>query len=202
MKKALAFSLLIIVILILVPLLKANIPKKAQVSNEASAKTIKKSDSDNNLNPEDNVLSLAASYVDDSFSDEGLKAVMCIIKNNCICEEANNTHKDTTTAKEYSDEFYQRLKKLYKETKATLYYKNERVYIPLSELSAGYTEYSEDYPYIIKVASPWDCEQEDFVYGKVYEPGISTKGLDKLCSQGTTYTEALRWYLPLLEIKT
>lgn len=202
MKKILIFCILTVIILIVFPLVNTQIPQNAPVSNVISAKAPERTKSDKDMSKQEKVLSLALDYVDDSYCDEGLKAVMCILENNCIFESENNIHKDITATREYSDEFYQRLEKLYKDTNAELKFKEKRVYVPLSELSAGYTAYCEDYPYIIRVASPWDCMQENFVYDKEYAPGISTKGLDKLCSDGATYTEALRWYLPLLDIKT
>ena len=84
--------------------------------------------------------------------------------------------------------------------KKTLTVKNEKIFIPYSQTSCGYTLDSEDCEYITSVASPWDCFSQD--YDENTECiGVSVNGINYLCQNGATAEQALKWYLPEFEIK-
>lgn len=145
----------------------------------------------------DKLIKTAAALCNEDFCDEGLKCALVIVKNNMSISDT----KPDAEQKKISKYFYERLFKLYEETTATLNYKGKTVFIPTASLSTGFTQEHPDYPYIKSVASPWDCTHKDFVYGKEYARGISMAGLNYLCENGMSYTEALKWYLPEFTIK-
>lgn len=196
MKKILIFCIFTGIILIAAPLINTDINKKVSASTDAQhIITVSKAE-DNSM--QEYTVAYTLKYADESFCDEGIKAIMTVIRNNYMYNSENNI-KDTIPQTQYSDEFYLRVKEIYKSVDTDIFLNGKRVYIPVSELSAGYTKYSDQYPYMPSVASPWDCEQENFVYGKNYQPGISAKGIDTLCQRGSDFKEALKWYLPLLD---
>lgn len=81
-----------------------------------------------------------------------------------------------------------------------IYYNGEVAYIPYADCSSGYTQTDEKYPYLISVASPWDCLSEDYSQDNVCT-GVSLNGIEYLTNNGCDYTAALKRYLPGLEIK-
>lgn len=147
------------------------------------------------------IISSAISLCNENFCDEGIKAALSIAENNCYYLETQGNSKNNTATNEYSDEFYERVKNIYKGLDAVLKYKGECVYIPTSSLSDGSTDTDDKYPYMAAVASPWDCLSEEFIYDKEYSCGVSMQGINYLCSEGMSYKEALQWYLPYFDIK-
>ena len=145
----------------------------------------------------DKLIKTAAALCDEDFCDEGLKCALVIAKNNMSISDITSA----TEQEKFPDGFYERLFELYEETTANLKYKGKAVFIPTASLSIGFTQEHPDYPYMKSVASPWDCTHKDFVYGKEYARGISMAGLNYLCENGMSYTEALKWYLPEFNIK-
>lgn len=212
MRKVLIFCIILFIILSAAPLLTSYIAK-ADINTSSSINNVTKENKEINTKPSTSVLaeistestenseekeyllSLAVSLSDESFCDEGLKAALAIAKNNFEYE------KDSISITAYSDEIYDKLEKLYDELDVSLLYQGECVYIPTAELTCGSTVTSQDYPYIKAVASPWDCFSEDFIYGKDYSNGISMYGINYLCNEGFSYKEALKWYLPDFDIK-
>lgn len=151
-------------------------------------------------NPETNsetekkdIISLARSLCKEDFCDETIKAILVISKNN------HSVKKEKTNAE--PDKLYYRIEKLFSKTSLSLTYEGETVYIPTATLSKGYIKTDKLYPYIKKVASPWDTYNKNFVYRKEYPCGISLEGINYLCSNGLSYKEALMWYLPNFSIK-
>ena len=149
---------------------------------------------------DEKVILEAGKYYNESYCEEGLKALLSLAENN-LKYKINNNIDSSTIKDELSDEFYNKLAKIYKSVDVSINYQNECVYIPVSTLSKGYTKTNEKYPYIKSVASPWDCENDDFIHGKDYPSGISVNGINYLCRTGMNYKDALSWYLPDFEIK-
>ncbi len=189
MRKVLGFSLILLILLTVLPTITAFI-KDDKEKADYNLTTVNKED-----NTEE-IIEITLELADEDFCDEALKAVMIIVENNIECNSSAYNKEDKS---KFSEDFYQRAEKLY--TKAELKYMNKRVFVPTSWLSSGFTKEDKDYPYIKSVASPWDCFQKDFVYGKEYAEGVSLKGIDYLCKEGFSAKEALKWYLPEFEIK-
>lgn len=198
MRKVLIFALIILILLTLVPaitsLIKTNeskterdFPVESTVSPQVAKKVNKRL-----------IISIAGELADKDFCDEAIKAIIAIVKNNV---EVDSSAYNTSNQSEESDDFYKRVENLYKKTEPILIYKGEKVFVPTSSLSSGFTKTSENYPYMQSVASPWDCFHQNFVYGKDYADGVSLRGIDYLCKEGYTAKEALKWYLPEFDIK-
>lgn len=147
------------------------------------------------------IVSQALSVCDDSYCDEGIKAILAICKNNYIYN--TNSGKTLTEASitSYSDEFYQKVETLLSELDTDIKLNGETVYIPYTPLCHGNTEESADYPYIKSVASPWDCQSPLYMYTNIYDSGVSIYGIDYLCKEGYDAKNALRYYLPDFDIK-
>ena len=148
-------------------------------------------------NESDKILAEAMKYADTSYSEETLKALLILVRNNLkISPDDNNTNTNTDNV-----DLYQALEKLLKKSKTELFYNDKKVYIPIAELSPGYIKPSDEYTYLKPVASPWDCLCTDFVYGKEYTAGISLYGIDFLCKEGLSAEKALAYYLVDFQIK-
>ena len=143
------------------------------------------------------IINYALKFAKTEFCDETLKVLIAVALNNSevnpgeICSETENSN----------GKLYKKLKSLLDESKTEITYNNEKVYIPITELSAGYISTSDEYPYIESVASPWDCTSKDYVYDKEYSSGISVYGIDYLCKEGYSGKESLAYYLCGFEIK-
>lgn len=196
MRKVLIFCIILFIILAATPLIASYIPITKAEENKTDTSTAI-SETEKPQTDEEQILAYAISISDEDFCDEGLKAALAIAENNYLCTD----YKDNTESKEYSDEFYQRVRKIYEELDVRITYNGENVYIPTSSLSSGRTETDSKYPYMKAVASPWDSFSEEFVYDKDYLCGVSMYGLDYLCSEGMSYKESLGWYLPEFDIK-
>ncbi len=193
MRKVLIYCVIVFLVLSIIPLCSLLYSQPRSPVSANTNKNTKVTDEKD----KDIIIKTAAILCNENFCDEGLKCALVIAKNNMSIS-------DTTPATEQEklpDGFYERLLKLYEETTATLEYKGKAVFIPTASLSIGFTQEHPDYPYIKSVASPWDCTHKDFVYGKEYARGISMAGINYLCENGMSYTEALKWYLPEFTIK-
>lgn len=138
--------------------------------------------------------------------DEAIKALVIILNSNY---KLNNSSINLTESSQYIDfadlynsdlELYNKISAAYNSV-SELYitYNSSIVSVPYSASSNGATLYDEDTSYIVPVASVWDCFSED------YSPdlscyGVSLNGINYLCNNGSTYEEALLWYLPLCSI--
>ncbi len=167
------------------------------IYNEKPAKDYKL---DKKNNTED-VINLALSLVEEDFCDEGIKAALAIAENNLKYSNDNSIQLNNINETEFDEEFCKKVRKLHKKLDADISFDSKNVYIPTASLSKGHTQTNEDYPYIKPVASPWDCENKEFVYGKEYPTGVSMRGIDYLCKDGMSFKEALKWYLPDFEVK-
>ncbi len=195
------FCIILLFVLGISPVFAILISKSDYISfNKTVTNTINQKPNKENSLPAEYVINEAMTLADESFCEEGLKAALAIAENNLSYYIDNNI--DTSTiAAENSDEFKKKLEKAYKKTNVTISHKDQCVYIPASSLSTGCTKTDEKFPYIKSVASPWDCQNVEFIYGKDYPPGISMKGINYLCEEGMNYKEALSWYLPNFDIK-
>lgn len=150
-----------------------------------------------NIQKKNYIITLAAEYCDDSLCDETLKAILIISKNNVKALGSESEPKVETL----ENTLISRLTELYNISEAEILYNGKNVYLPLADLSCGNTSENKKYPYLVPVASPWDCFSTDYVYDKEYTAGISIYGIDYLCKKGYTCKEALSWYLPEFDIK-
>lgn len=194
MRKVLISGVMIFLALSAIPFLTL---KAVQTRPNPSDISTEKTEFTTSDTAKENTIKSAADLGEEGFCDEGLKCALVIAKNNLNSAQC----KDSTEYKEYPEEYYRRLERLYDEADLTLQYNEKIVYIPTSSLSKGFTEEDSQYPYIKSVASPWDCLDNDFVYDKEYSKGISMKGLNYLCENGMNFKEALSWYLPEFSIK-
>lgn len=135
----------------------------------------------------------AAALCDNSFNDEAVKAVTILARTNALI-------KPTADSNNNSDkELLRRVESIYNSNKEILTYQNKTVYIPCAKCSKGVTERDDKYDYLIPVASPWDCES-NFYQADASCQGVSLNGIKYLCANGSSAEEALKWYLPKLEI--
>ncbi len=172
----------------------------AAIANNGSAeKAATKSEPFNGFDTA-SVINAAVKICDESFCDEALKAILAISENNLKFSEAKIETASDTSTDEGEKVLIERLRKLYKSNRIQLLYKGSSVYIPYSSLSSGNTSQSNKYPYMTAVASPWDCNNVSFVYGKDYAEGLSIGGINSLCENGMSAEDALRWYLPEFEV--
>lgn len=198
MRKVLIFCITLFIILAVIPLFTSYISSDKEIItiNTKSTSVPKMPETDKEL-----IIKHAADMCNEDFCDEGLKAVLAIAENNVFCMKSDGNNNSITSSTDYSEEFYERLEKLYNELDVNIKYNDKSVFIPTSSLSSGYINTSEEYPYIKAVASPWDTYQKEFVFGKEYPSGISVAGINYLCNEGESYKDALRWYLPDFDIK-
>ncbi len=200
-RKALTYCIILLIVLSLCPILALLINGEGNINaNNAEEKTTAVSISERNVNPDD-VISLALSLIEKDFCDEGIKSALLIADNNLKFCQKSEKQINHIVSDEIDKDLYAKARKLYESLDVEISYQDELVYIPTASLSKGYTKTSEEYPYIKAVASPWDCLHKDFVFNKNYPEGISMKGIDYLCKNGMSCTEALTWYLPDFEIK-
>lgn len=176
--------------------------------NKLTSSTSKtKNNTKTNTNSDTTLVGLTYALCKEKFSDETIKAIAILINtdfdvkpdyfdldNNEVFiseEDLNNSEK----------EYYSKIKNIVNSAdKKILTFNNEKVFIPYSEISCGYTLESEDFKYITSVASPWDCFSQS--YDNNCEcVGVSINGLDYLCQNGASAEKALKWYLPKFEIK-
>lgn len=196
MKKLTIICIILALLSVAIPLfLSYPVATKNQVNATSPTENAKAVFMDKNS--EDTIIRETMKFADESYCDETLKALIVLVRNNLdVCPSENSTEEYEKNA-----EFSQRLKKLLKDTYTKLSYNGKKVYIPFTELSSGSISTSDEYPYINPTASPWDCLSPKFVYGKEYTQGISLFGIDYLCKEGSSYEEALAYYLEGFEIK-
>lgn len=203
MRKVLIFCIILLLILSAAPFVgvciaSKNLSNRLNISKSTPQNaTVTEATKEENAFDSEHIITYAISLCNEDFCDEAVKAALSIAQNNYRYAKDNNN----MSLKNYSDEFYEKVKNIYNELDITLKYRGESVYIPTSSLSDGSTDTDDKYPYMTAVASPWDCLSEDFVYDKEYSCGISMYGINYLCENGLSYKEALEWYLPDFEIK-
>ena len=211
-KKTLACTLLL-VLMALLPFTavkcsnEGNKHENKLTSSTSKTKTETKTEDEKTDKNDEIIIGLTAVLCGENFSEEAIKAIAIMINTDY---EINPEYFDLDDKEIYlskeelinSDkEYYSKIESIVSSIdKKTLTVKNEKIFIPYSQTSCGYTLDSEDCEYITSVASPWDCFSQD--YDENTECiGVSVNGINYLCQNGATAEQALKWYLPEFEIK-
>lgn len=211
-KKILACTLLL-VLMALLPFTavkcsnKGNKHENKLTSSTSKTKTETKTEDEKTDKNDEIIIGLTAVLCGENFSEEAIKAIAIMVNTDY---EINPEYFDLDDKEIYlskeelinSDkEYYSKIESIVSSIdKKTLTVKNEKIFIPYSQTSCGYTLDSEDCEYITSVASPWDCFSQD--YDENTECiGVSVNGINYLCQNGATAEQALKWYLPEFEIK-
>ena len=208
MKKKLIALTVFLIIMAMLPFMAA----KCSNTDIRTLKTSSTADSieekTDNLSESDKILCglVAARYKND-YSEETMKAIAVIIINNYKInpDSFNIEDKEVCVLEKDADSS---IKEIYpviincvnsaKEIK--IKFDSKENYIPFSDTSNGMTNKDNSYEYLISVASPWDCYNEN--YDENTEcVGVSLSGVDYLCKNGSSAIDALKWYLPTAEIK-
>lgn len=171
-------------------------------STDTTKTNTKRSDDTNEI-----LVGLTAAICNENFCDEAIKAIAILINTDYMVNpeyfdlENKTVYLSKDTLDNSEKEYYLKVENIVKSmSKETLTVKNEKVFIPYSPLSCGYTLDSEDCEYITPVASPWDCFSQDY-YANSECIGVSINGINYLCQSGASAEQALKWYLPEFEIK-
>lgn len=170
----------------------------------STSKTI--NDTKNSDTGNETLVGLTSALCNENFSDEAIKAIAILINTDY---KANPDSFDLENREVYlsKNELDNSLKEYYSRVeiivnsinKKTLTVHNEKVFIPYSQSSCGYTLDSEDCEYITSVASPWDCFMESYDESSRCI-GVSINGINYLCKSGASAEQALKWYLPEFEL--
>lgn len=190
MKKKILGLLLILAIMASIPLVFNN--KKIDLN------TFLKNNPRKNTKTE-TITNIAANNFRKHYNDETLKALILILNTNY---RLNKTDKKDSISKEafikkYKNgkDYYSKIEKTAKNMKDEfITYHSKPVYIPYFKISKGYTETSKKYPYLKASACPWDKIKKDYNNSK-NTIGISINSLDKICSLGTNYKDAVKRFL-------
>ena len=207
-KKILACALLL-VLMALLPFtaVKCSTSGSKSESTLTSSTGTTKTNTKSSDNTNEILVGLTAAICNEKFCDEAIKAIAILINTDYMVnpEYFDLENKTVYLSKDELDnsekEYYSKVENIVKSmSKETLTVKNEKVFIPYSQLSCGYTLDSKDCEYITSVASPWDCFSQD--YDENIECiGVSINGINYLCQSGASAEQALKWYLPEFEIK-
>lgn len=207
-KKILACALLL-VLMALLPFTAVKCSTSGSKSeSELTSNTGKTNNDTNGSNDTNEILvGLTAALCKENLCDEAIKAIAILINTDYEVkpEYFDLENKEVYFSKgglDNSDrEYYSKIESIVNSMdKKTLSVKNEKVFIPYSQISCGYTLDSEDCVYIMSVASPWDCFSQG--YDENAEcVGVSVSGINYLCQNGASAEQALKWYLPEFEIK-
>lgn len=140
-------------------------------------------------------------HITENAHTETKKAILAVCKSNYLYLKENGYTDFVADISKYSDSFLEELYSLYEENDYSITLNGQRVPIPLTEQNGGYTATNDEYPYILRVASPWDTFSKNYVRGAEYAGGISIYGIGYLCENGMDWKQALSWYMPNFEIK-
>ena len=191
MKNKIAAFICLLALMALLPAAVVNISGKSAENSISTDDSAKAADEKDKL-----ICEYAENISDISFCDEALKVAVIIANSNYFSDDFE-TNKNFNS----NSELYKKIRTIYNSNKELyITYNSEVVFIPCSFCSDGNTKTSEKYPYLCPVASPWDCGCSH--YSKENEcTGVSMYGIDHLCKKGYTAENALKYYLPLLEVK-
>lgn len=139
-------------------------------------------------------------HITEDAHTETKKAILAVCKSNYLYLKENGYTDFEAEISKYSDSFLEELYSLYNENEYKITLESNRVPIPLTEQNGGFTATNDEYPYILRVASPWDVFSKSYVRGAEYAGGISIYGISYLCESGMNWQEALSWYMPNFEI--
>ena len=137
----------------------------------------------------------AEQFCDNGFCDEAVKALAIIARTNSKSLEKlpyfESNNSDT--------ELYARLEKYFNEESTVLCNKGKPVEIPVCKCTDGSTVSSNTLDYLSPVASPWDLFSNESEKSRGFA-GVSASGIEYLCENGMKAEEALKRYLPKLEL--
>lgn len=192
MKKKITGLLLILAIMAAIPLVFSKNNIKIDTKKIFQNKTSKK----NEL-----ISSAAAYYFRESYSDETLNALILILNSNYkggkLSKNERISKKDFLKKYKNGSIYYSKIEnKVKKLSDRYITYKNKAVYIPLFNLSKGYTEKIKKYPYLKTCACPWDVQAKGF-NKKSESIGISLNSLNALCKNGESCEKALEHFLDI-----
>ncbi len=148
------------------------------------------------------ILCKVMEHITEDATTEAKKALLAVCKNNYLFLKGKGTTDFETDISKYSDDFLNELSNLFEENDYTITYKGNRVAIPMTPQNGGFTATSDEYPYIRAVASPWDTFSKSYIRGAEYPCGVSIYGINYLCEEGLSWSEALAWYLPDFKIES
>lgn len=144
---------------------------------------------------------LTAANFEENYSEETLKALSVILYTNYTVSPDDYDLTDSeiclpeSKAENSVKENYNKIKSAVSSVyKKTLCKNGKTFYIPFSNCTNGRTSANSEYPYLTPVASPWDCYSNANSESEYY--GVSLNGINFLCNDGSSYEEALLWYLP------
>ena len=207
-KKILACTLLL-VLMALLPFTAVKCSNRGSKTEVNLTSSTGKTDNNTNVSDDSNeiLVGLTAAVCNENFCDEAIKAIAILINTDYEINPDNFDleNKEVYLSKDTLDnsekEYYSKVESIINAMdKKTLTLGNEKVFIPYSDISCGYTLDSEDCEYITSVASPWDCFSQE--YDENAEcVGVSVNGINYLCRNGASAEQALKWYLPHFEIK-
>lgn len=207
-KKILACTLLL-VLMALLPFTAVKCSTSGSKSESKLTSSTGKTNNDTKASDKSNAIlvGLTAAVCNENFCDEAIKAIAILLNTDYEVnpDKFDLDNKEVYCSKDELDnsekEYYSKIESIVNfMDKKTLSVKEEKVFIPYSQISCGYTLDSEYCMYIMSVASPWDCFSQDYDE-KAECIGVSVNGINYLCQNGATAEQALKWYLPHFEIK-
>ena len=207
-KKILACTLLL-VLMALLPFTAVKCSTSGSKSESKLTSSTGKTNNDTKESDKSNAIlvGLTAAVCNENFCDEAIKAIAILLNTDYEVnpDKFDLDNKEVYCSKDELDnsekEYYSKIESVINSMeKKTLSVKEEKVFIPYSQISCGYTLDSEYCMYIMSVASPWDCFSQDYDE-KAECIGVSVNGINYLCQNGATAEQALKWYLPHFEIK-
>ena len=207
-KKILACTLLL-VLMALLPFTAVKCSTSGSKSESKLTSSTGKTNNDTKASDKYNAIlvGLTAAVCNENFCDEAIKAIAILLNTDHEVnpDKFDLDNKDVYFSKDELDnskkEYYSKIESIVNSMdKKTLSVKEEKVFIPYSQISCGYTLDSEYCMYIMSVTSPWDCFSQDYDE-KAECIGVSVNGINYLCQNGATAEQALKWYLPHFEIK-
>lgn len=139
-------------------------------------------------------------HITENTHKETKKAILAVCKSNYIYLKGTGYTDFEADISRYSDSFLEELYALYEEEDYSITLNGDVVPIPLTEQNGGFTATNDEYPYILRVASPWDVFSKSYVREARYAGGISIYGISYLCENGMNWKQALSWYMPNFEI--
>ena len=144
------------------------------------------------------IATVAADFLEENDSKELKTAVLMICRNNYIF---NEKRKEKLKISNYSDTLHDELMEMLKKPVLSISYQGKPIYIPLIRNGATAITPSEEYTYIVSVATPWEALEKSYSRFYDYPCGISISSMRYLIDNGLDAKEALSWHLPLCSIE-
>lgn len=197
MKVKIAALLCLLAVMAALPAVAVRIGAGSSAGRTSTSATSDAATRDSPAPEKKTVCSAALPLCREDFCDGAIEAVLGCLTNNLrvsagsVPGSANNN---------FDLELYRRIERIYDSSEEIRFtYQGNAVAIPYAACSNGATLGDENSPYLSPVASPWDCCCESYSADAACV-GVSINGLNELCRRGYSAKQALRWYLPKLEI--